>query len=196
MNLEYLGDALDHWKGSLFEYLQSEGVLRDLAVDPMATDRDQWKEADYCLFARLLRIPRHQLIEHRASLITRDRYFAEVVHDGDLFLDPDTGIATPRSSPVVKYVKPRELANLLRSVCGRVISVYQHVRAVKTSLRVDQCVAAIKKETDVFGWCTYESPTVAMLFVCNEEVRTRDIETALKRLLGSHAKRRVRSGQI
>ena len=25
MNLEYLGDALDHWKGALFEYLQTRG---------------------------------------------------------------------------------------------------------------------------------------------------------------------------
>jgi hypothetical protein len=38
MNLKYLGDTLDHWKGCLFEYLQAQCVLRDFAVDPMATE--------------------------------------------------------------------------------------------------------------------------------------------------------------
>lgn len=30
MKLAYLGDALDHWKGSLFEFLEGEGLLRDV----------------------------------------------------------------------------------------------------------------------------------------------------------------------
>jgi len=38
MNLRYLGDALDHWKGSLFESLQQANILHDFAVDAMASD--------------------------------------------------------------------------------------------------------------------------------------------------------------
>lgn len=194
MNLEYLGDALDHWKGSLFEYLQAEGLLRGFAVDPMATDRDQWNEADFSLFARLLRIKRHQIIPHEASLLARAQYFGEIVHAGDVFLDPDTGIATSGSSRTAKYVRPRELATLLRSARGRVVAVYQHVRAQKTCVRVDGCLAAVAKEIDAVGWCSYESPTVAMLFLCDEDMRTREIARALEELLGRNAERRVRSG--
>lgn len=32
MNLDYVADALLHWKGSIFESLQREGLLRNLAV--------------------------------------------------------------------------------------------------------------------------------------------------------------------
>ena len=194
MNLDYLGDAFDHWKGSLFEYLRAENLLRDFAVDPMATDRERWNEADFSLFARLLRIERHQIIPHEASLLARARYFAEIVHAGDVFLDPDTGIATSGSSQAAKYVRPRELATLLGSPRGRVVAVYQHVRAQKACVRVDRCLAAIGEEIDAAGWCSYESPTVAMLFLCDEDMRTREIARALKELLGRHAERRVRSG--
>jgi len=194
MNLDYLGDAFDHWKGSLFEYLRAENLLRDFAVDPMATDRERWNEADFSLFARLLRIERHQIIPHEASLLARARYFAEIVHAGDVFLDPDTGIATSGSSQAAKYVRPRELATLLGSPGGRVVAVYQHVRAQKACVRVDRCLAAIGEEIDAAGWCSYESPTVAMLFLCDEDMRTREIARALKELLGRHAERRVRSG--
>ena len=194
MNLKYLGDALDHWKGSLFEYLQARCVLRNFAVDPMATDRDQWDEADFSLFADLLRVKRHQIISHEASLLFRGRYFSEIVHGGDIFLDPDTGIATSGSSQREKYVMPTELATLLRSTHERVVAVYQHVRAQKTSVRVDVCLAEIAKEIAV-GWCSYESPTVAMLFLCGEQLRTQKIAEALYELLGRHANRRVRFGK-
>ena len=193
MNLQYLGDALDHWKGSLFEYLQAQCVLRDFAVDPMATDRYEWNEADFSLFARLLRIKRSQIIPHEVSLLSRPQYFAEITHGGDIFLDPDTGIATSRSSQIAKYVRPPELATLLRSAHGRVVVVYQHVRAQKTCARVDGCLNAIAKEIAT-GWCSYESSTVAMLFFCDEDERTHNIAKTLKELLGRHAERRVRCG--
>src|SRR5579872_798805 len=107
MNLDYLGDALDHWKGSLFEYLRAKNLLRDFVVDPMATDRERWHEADFSLFARLLRIGPDQIIRHEASLLARAQYFAEIAPGGDIFLDPDTGIATSGSSEAAKYVRPR-----------------------------------------------------------------------------------------
>jgi hypothetical protein len=159
----------------------------------MATDRDQWNEADFLLFARLLRIKRHQIIPHEASILSRARYFAEIAHGGDIFLDPDTGIATSGSSQREKYVMPTELATLLRSIHGRVVAVYQHVRAQKTSVRVDACLAALAKEIAA-GWCSYESPTVAMLFLCHEDLRTRKIAKVLEELLGRHTERRVRFG--
>jgi hypothetical protein len=38
LNLIYLGEGLDHWKGSLFESLQQEKAVQGLAVDPMTSD--------------------------------------------------------------------------------------------------------------------------------------------------------------
>lgn len=193
MNLEYLGDALDHWKGSLFEYLLSEGALRHFMVDPMATDGVPWSDADLSLYACLLRINCDQIVPHRASLLSRDRYFSEIERQGDVFLDPDIGVGV-RRSPIVKYVKPRELAALLCSASGRVVAVYQHVRGQKTGKRVDGCLAAIGKEIDSVGWCSYESATVAMLFLSDDQARTHEIALALQKLLGCHAKRRIRFG--
>jgi len=54
LNLNFLGDALDHWKGSLFESLQEAQVLRDFAVDPMASDLGSWNSDDFLILARLL----------------------------------------------------------------------------------------------------------------------------------------------
>ena len=115
MNLMYLGDALDHWKGSLFEFLQAEQLLRDFAVDPMATDGHFWEDTDFALFARLLRINANQILRHEFPLVQRAPYFNEIDHAGDLFLDPDTGIQTGGNGHPAKYVKPHELAGLLHN---------------------------------------------------------------------------------
>ncbi len=194
MNSRYLGDALDHWKGSLFEYLQSQRALTDFAVDPMITDPDQWQEADFCVLARLLHIKSDQIIRHKKPLSSaRVSYFHEIPHRGDLFLDPDTGIATGRASEIEKYVTPSELKSLLRA-SGRAVAVYQHVSRQKTCERVDACLDVISREVDSFGWCSYESASVAMLFLCDDEARTRTIDNVLNQLLGGRASKRVRSG--
>ena len=167
MNLAYLGDALDHWKGWLFEFLEGEGFLRDFAVDPMASDGTLWTPHDYELFARLLRVTDAQILRHGRSLAGRTEYFAEIEHTGDLFVDPDTGIDTGGCSPADKYVTPQDLVDLLRRSHKRVVAVYQHVRAQKTSDRVDACLRALARAVDPkdFAWCSYESGTVAMLFL-------------------------------
>jgi hypothetical protein len=197
MNLKHLGDALDHWKGALFEYLQTECTLRNFAADPMVTDPEPWTEDDFKVYARLLHITRQQIIPHEVSLgAARDHYFAEIMHEGDLFLDPDTGIRTNRASPIKKYIKPREVAKLLDSANGRVLAVFQSVRSQKTCARVDGCVKAVAKEMKIspLGWCSYESPTVGMLFLSGDSKRTHEVCCALHGLLGRHGERRVRSG--
>lgn len=194
MNLRYLGDALDHWKGSLFEYLANVGVLREFAVDPMASDLLEWAEADYALFARLLRVNKSQIIRHKVRLSDRPRYFAEIIHQGDLFLDPDTGIATSGGGKAGQYIRPREVVSLLMDVPGRLLAVYQHVRAQKVMARVDTCIATVAKDIENFGWCSYESGTVAMLFLSHQPDRTKDVGKALEGLLGRHAVQRVRVG--
>ena len=195
MNLDYLGDALDHWKGSLFAFLQGEGALRDLAVDAMATDASHWTAGDFALYARLLRVRDDQVIRHSFPLAVRTGYFAEVRHRGDLFLDPDTGIDTGGLSPIAKYVKPTDLAFLLERPRARVLAVYQHVRAQKACERVDSCMVSVAREMPDVAWCSYESGTVAMLFLSRDEPnRVQAIRLGLERLLGGQAERRVRMG--
>ena len=68
MKLTYIGDAHDHWKGSLFQYLQEGEILRNFLVDPMATDGSPWNAANSKLYAHLLRIEESQLVQHDRTL--------------------------------------------------------------------------------------------------------------------------------
>lgn len=161
MNLTHLGDALDHWKGSLFACLEQGNALHNFAVDAMATDADPWRPSDLKLYARLLHVEPGRILPHKAMLEeNRKAYFGEIAHDGDLFLDPDTGINTSCLSPARRYVKPEEVAHLLQSVSRRVVAVYQHGSRQTMCDRVDCCVAAVAKKAPV-AWCSYESPNVS-----------------------------------
>jgi hypothetical protein len=192
MNLRYLGDALDHWKGSLFEQLHNARLLRELAVDAMASDAEDWQAADWKLFAKLLRVKDSQIVQH-AQPLAADRlcYFREVTHRGDLFLDPDTGIATGRVSNTSQYLFASELHGLLASESHRVVAVYQHIRAQRTRDRLQKVVSALKFPDRPFSCCSYESGTVAMLFLSKSDGRVDGIYQEFKSLMGSHAARRV-----
>lgn len=205
MNLTHLGDALDHWKGSLFEFLEREKLLRDFAADPMASDGNAWIEEDFELYARLLRIQPTQILHHQQPLADRADYFGEIHHRGDLFVDPDTGIRTSGCRRAYRYVEPQELVALLESPDGggtppRVVVVYQHVRGQQTAERVDACIRAVADAIQVAaegdwgdsGWAAYESPTVAMLFLCKDKCRTEALAAGFRQWLGRHAQGRIR----
>jgi len=193
MNLDFLGDALDHWKGCLFGSLQRSHILHNFAVDPMASDLECWQEEDFSLFARLLSVDRSQLVEHgRPGLGNRAQYFDDIVqkHTGDLFLDPDTGVATGRITK--QHVKPSEIARLLLKAPDRLLIVYQHVRGQRVSERVDAVCAKLCQELPGVRWCSYESGSVAMLFLASEQQRTEAVAAHFRGLLGRHAVRRIR----
>jgi len=192
MNLRYLGDALDHWKGSLFERLQRAGLLQSLAVDAMATDAEDWKPADRALFADLLRVQQAQILVHRQLLeIDRTDYFAEITHEGDLFLDPDTGIATGRVGDAAQYLFADDVYGLLARWPERVLAVYQHIRAQRTRDRLQRVVSALMVPDQPFTCCSYESGTVAMLFLSREGQRVEAIHKHFFDYLGTHAPRRI-----
>lgn len=192
MNLQYLGDALDHWKGSLLERLQRANLLNGLLADPMASDACEWAPDDWDLFRKLLRLAPEQLLKHRFSLVTqRLDYFREIKHSSDLFLDPDTGIATGRVGRASRYVRPAELKDLLYSNPSRVVAVYQHVRAIPTARRLEQVISVLRAEAASFSCCSYESATVAMLFFSKNPARVGAIHGHHKALLGRHASNRT-----
>lgn len=193
MNLEFLGDALDHWKGALFASLQKEKILRDFAVDPMATDQDSWGKKDREVYARLLRIKQSQVIRHKVSLQKRAKYFGEIAHKGDLFLDPDTGVETPGvKGDRCRYVRPAEIGQLFDRSDERLLIIYQHVRGKRVSDRVEKVLKTLHDEIDQFRCCSYESGTVAMFFLSRLEARTSTVAKHFKAVLGRHANGRIR----
>jgi len=191
VNLAFLGDALDHWKGSLIESLQNSNLLSGFAVDPMAVDWSAWQPDDVLAFARLLRINKSQIISHSVHITNRNAYFGEIRHNGDLFLDPDTGIATGRVQNICRYIKPTEIDKLLYN-SDRLVAVYQHVRARVTSQRIDEVCHVLNGEIVGLQWCSYESSTVAMMFLSLSPVRVAKVAMHFRNLLGQDASRRIR----
>ena len=192
MNLIHLGDALDHWKGALFERLQRVQLLTSLAVDPMTTDAPLWTKADSHLYATLLHVAPAQILQHQALLTTDRRgYFGEITHATDLFLDPDIGIATAgirNGSP--HHLKADEFHALLGAHSSRIVAVYQHIRGISTEERINQIRHVLALDGGPCC-CSYESPTVAMLFFCRTPKRLKAIHANFNALLGQRAKGRT-----
>ncbi len=190
MNRQFLGDALDHWKGSVFEGLG--GCLMNFRVDAMASDAERWKRQDWSLYANLLRTQPEKILYHRYSLVRdRNAYFKEISGGCDLFLDPDTGIKTSRVKEPYKYLCPKELLALLNTDRNRVVIVYQHIRGKKTRERVEQVLEVIRLHKQEFYCTSYESGTVALLFFSMTRRRVKAIADSFVTLLGSHAKSRI-----
>ncbi len=189
MKLDFLGDAFDHWKGSLIESLSKAHILRNFAVDLMVTDGD-WRNEDFQLYARLLRVAQGQLLEHRVTLTEREKYFNEIQHPGDLFLDSDTGVATGTAKK--QHVKACEIGQLLdRGPSDRLLVIYQAVRG-KVEPRVKEVVNALKKPNVVLTGCSYESNTAAMLFLSRIATRSDQVADHFDALLKPRAGNRIR----
>jgi len=192
MNLNFLGDALDHWKGSIFEQLQNANVLMGFAVDAMASDGESWLPDDWELYAKLLRVQQSQFIVHDSNLVAdRKSYFNEIGHRGDMFLDPDTGIATSRVNQPSQYLMPDELMDLLSAEKGRIVSVYQHIRARKARDRLEEVIGVIRLRENPFACCSYESGTVAMMFFSRSMKRIQAVVRHFHSELGRHASGRI-----
>lgn len=185
MNSKHLGDAIDHWKGSVLQRLG--GSLRNLRVLPMFTDPDPWTEEHLSVYAELLRVRRDRILcsDRRFLNATRDQYFANLrlAPDWDLFVDPDIGVASACMRDV-KHICPCELAELLPAHGGRVVLVYQHARRKRdeTSGRLPEIIA-----TDALRGCSafaYDAGSVAMVILSRERTRLHTLRELLIRLLG------------
>jgi len=194
MKLGFLGDAFDYWKGSLFCRLQREGILVDFFVDPMLTDPENWQASDFRLYADLLQIRPSQILHHKRKLqAEREQYFAEVMHTGDLFLDPDTGIDLrhARHNNIERYVKVNEIRQLVEGNLPRILCVYQHIRVKQIEDIVRELMSALA-ESDTKIYCfSYKTPTVAMLFMSVSQSRIETLNEYFKHYLGRHSSMRV-----
>ncbi len=196
MHLRFLGDALDHWKGSALEWLCGGDLLEELAVDAMTTDACDWSDNDWQTYSRLLRVPDDHLVRHSSSLVSeRLQYFAEIPKHADLFLDPDTGIATHGVSRKdrPRYIMPGELLGLLTDNDARVVAVYQHgARGCEMSRRADAVLGCVYGQNACIACASYEATSVAMLFLSLNCHRVAAIADYLGRMLEGRAASRVR----
>jgi len=197
LKLDFIGDALDHWKGSLFSSLQRAALLRDFRVDPMASDGERWQPRDWKILGNLLTIEPDQIVEHEENLQNRAAYFSEIPRKCDLFLDPDTGIATGHVKQMVKYVRPEEIGGLLEGSAERLLIVYQHAaRRQRLADRVDRVWTALTDKVTGLRCCTYESGSVAMFFLARDSARLKRVAKHFRKFLGRHAKRRIRTWNV
>lgn len=106
------------------------GTEKRLVSSPMLTDPEDWYAADFQLYADLLQIRPKQILQHKIKLREgREKYFAEVMHTGDLSADPDTGIALRDAGHAEKHIRVREVHQLLGEKLPRIPCIYQHIRA-------------------------------------------------------------------
>ncbi len=190
MNVCFLGDAYDYWKGSLLNHLQRSGLLINLTIDAMATEPPSWQEEDWTLYASLLNVAHDRVLKHRELLsVQRANYFQEIPVEGDLFLDPDTGLVTGRVKKAERYVYPRELVRLVEG--SRVVCVYQHSSRTHIRHRVEAVVNAVQSLCPTLSYVSYEATTVAMLFFSVAPNRILALNGALRGPLGRRADNRV-----
>ncbi len=188
MRLDYLGDALDHFKGSLFRRLREAGLLENLAVDPMATDAEQWTDDAYRLYSDLLGVDPRNVLKTQATLDkTGRRTLGLPGHTGDLFLDPDTGVRTGSQSTARKYVLPEEVGPLL--VSSRLLLIYQHAWRAGEDESVRKAVTAIRLREPVLAATAYTSRQVAMVFFSKDSKRISAVASWLRTWLGAKHQR-------
>jgi hypothetical protein len=183
VNLKYLADALDYWKGGVLNFLEGRRLLDSLLVEPMLSDPEAWTGEQWSLFAGLLRVSGDQIVRHRQSL-TADRpaYFQEIPPFETIFLDPDTGLCTSRVASPAQYVFPEELRSLLGGAPNRLLIVYQHVRG-SVHGRLNDVTRAIQVCAPRVGCSSYESATAALLFLSQSD-RYMGVAEAFRSLLG------------
>ncbi|MGO9375814.1 MAG: hypothetical protein ACLQBD_27510 [Syntrophobacteraceae bacterium] len=191
MNSKFLGDALDHWKGSLISLLLTKGLIRNVVAEPMITDHFQpWSTEDIETYKRLLNLGLTCTICHGGSTFSGKRadYFNEVPQDGDIFLDPDNGIATDKASR--KHLRIAEIRKLLGQK-NRVIMVYQHSGRGDFHQRLLTIKNKITDGKSSIHCTVYQCGQVAMFFISLSESRVAQIKIALREHLKGTAQRRV-----
>ena len=168
MNLSHLGDALDHWQGSVIEMIRGE----KLQVVPMLTDPARWTEEDIKTYARLLRVkPDDVLKKAKDDLFsdgTRGSYFCDF-GEHDLFLDPDTGIAPQKAGK--EHISCSEIAALISESKSRMLLIYQHASHEKDGpkKKLDLLRKECLRDSGMFA---YDSGAVSMVVISRNRNRT------------------------
>lgn len=185
MNLKHLGDALDHWKGSVIELIGD----KKLRVVPLFTDQQPWTQPHLDAYAKLLRRKPDEILKKDTpfSNSTRDAYFA-IAGEDDLFLDPDTGVS-PNTKRKKEHVMPTEIANLLSKSRSRMLLIYQHSSRKKDGIRERlELLRGSLKGCHMFA---YDSGAVSMIVISLSRERIQEALTRVRSYLGPVAFARI-----
>jgi len=194
MNLDHLGDVLDHWKGSVLTQIRDK--LMGLHVIPMFTDKDRWPADCLGAYAKLLRVELPQVLNELVPSGKDDRmgYFKEITQGNcDLFLDPDTGIS-PESKCTKKHIEPEEIRDLLRKSPQRILLIYQHRFRSKDPFR--EKLKQLRRYLPTCYSFAYSAGPVAMVFISNCGQRISDVYEYIFSLVGSVPKPRLVPGRM
>jgi hypothetical protein len=195
MNREHLGDALDHWKGSLISILYRHRLIHDLRVVPMMTHPPEWTDEDWSTYARLLKCRLADIRSRDLPFFNRAKarkeYFERVMkEDSDLFLDPDIGI---KANGNEQYIKIQEIRDLLMGAKknGRLLMIYQH--SARNNPRLHFVGIAGRLEASIPGAhiAVYDGTQAGMFFISWDGRRIHAIERTLRGHLGGTAEKRV-----
>jgi hypothetical protein len=189
MRLEHLGDALDHWKGSMLRQLTQEGLINAPRVAPMLTDHEEWKPSHFRLYKNHLGnfpiLLRGRSVPTRHA--AREDYFKAVQsgtpNGSDLFLDPNTGLE-PASRFDNNHLAIRELRDLC--IDDRVVLVYQQYSG---TLR--EQVERLRPRLASLSSAFWTGEQVALAAESSRAARTGRIRTFWRALAGSMRDRRT-----
>jgi len=190
VNSQFLGDALDHWKGSIISLLLSKQLTQNIVAEPMITDLQPWQREDIDTYGRLVSRELLCPICHGGSTFSgrREDYFNEIPQYGDVFLDPDIGIALGKATR--KHVKITEIKKLLGQ-SNRVVMVYQHSGHEDFHQRLLTIKNKISGAIPNVHCIVYQCGQVAMFFISSSDSRIAEIKNALQELLRGTARRRI-----
>jgi len=194
MDLKHLGDALDHWKGSLIELLGEKnlGVVRNLQLVPMLTDQKPWTQQNLETYAKLLRRETNNIFRKDEpfshSKNAPDSYLRNL-GENDLFFDRDTGIA-PDQNATIKHVKPSEVAWILGEAPTRMRMIYQHKWQRNKMTDTPKRVLLIEGLREFHGFA-YNADAVAMVLIPCDQVRVAKASQRIRDWLGPIASGRI-----
>jgi hypothetical protein len=195
MNSRFLGDACDHWKGSILCILADNDVIRsDFGVVPMLTEAWSDPVEDPRTYRRLLHLsetnpmyPGPDLFVNRKR--EREQYFGRIPRGCDLFLDPDTGISLNQPTP--RHIIVPEIRQLLDGT-DRILMIYQSSGRQHFAGRLCQIRTNLQEAVPGVFCCAYECTQVAMLLISLDGRRNKAVCTVLSDYLRGTAAGRMR----
>jgi hypothetical protein len=203
MNHDHLGDALDHWKGSIIKFLQENTETNSIHVLPMIPNRllPYWTKDHSTVYAQLLSLSPSAILRSDIGIYPKkDRalYFT-INATNDMFIDPDNGVGAEDGGSD-KHITPSEIVALIPKNSTRLLLIYQtggqrgngettsekkalvHLKKTLNNLRM------LIGEDSVFA---YFGGQTSMIFVSRDVQRLQRISVLFSGLLGIVAKERL-----
>ena len=184
MNSKHLGDAFDHWKGSIIQRLGTKGLLQDIAVIPMFTD-GPWNSEQISAYANLLSVNVGKIQQKNRIFMgnkdDREKYFEDISYSGDLFLDPDIGISLSKNDR--EHIIIPDIGTVLSAQNDRVILIYQHKGRDNFPEKIEKIVHGVSNRIKNLNSATYDCGNVAMIFFSHDNGRIEKLTGYLKDML-------------